>query len=163
MSRKIEEKPVQDKQSRMLERSHDKACQRFFQNVTDVVDRDHGEVNYYLTQFLGEYSYFNAYLARMGKVEHAMCHYHGSTEDGGCHTIFEYERWNDQRASLQELSGLNAGQYRAKNTDRKREDPERAEEKDPSNEDSESRCHMGPGWLLHLAKRDFLVASPTRR
>lgn len=33
------------------------------------VERDHGEVNYYIGQFLSGHGYFNAYLARMGKVE----------------------------------------------------------------------------------------------
>lgn len=50
------------------------------------MDRNHGEVNYSLTQFLSGHGYFNEYLARMGKVEDAACQYHDTIKDDAHHT-----------------------------------------------------------------------------
>lgn len=61
------------------------------------MDRDHGELNYYLTQFVIGHGYFNIYLARMQKVESATCPYKDSAEDDALRTFFEWEKWKEAR------------------------------------------------------------------
>nr|CAH7734124.1 unnamed protein product [Callosobruchus chinensis] len=61
--------------------------------------RKHGEINYYLSQFLTGHGLFNAYLYRIGKRNSAMCSY-CSSEDDPRHTFFECERWESKRQLL---------------------------------------------------------------
>nr|CAH7755101.1 unnamed protein product [Callosobruchus chinensis] len=62
--------------------------------------RKHGEISYYLYQFLTGHGLFNAYLYRIGKRNSAMCCY-CSSEDDPRHTFFECERWESKRQLLQ--------------------------------------------------------------
>nr|CAH7765783.1 unnamed protein product [Callosobruchus chinensis] len=67
--------------------------------------RKHGEISYYLSQFLTGHGLFNAYLYRIGKRNSAMCSY-CSSEDDPRHTFFECERWESKGQLLQLSLGI---------------------------------------------------------
>ncbi|KAJ8969270.1 hypothetical protein NQ317_012910 [Molorchus minor] len=67
--------------------------------------RKHGEVNYYLTQFLTGHGYFCSYLHKMGKVDNATCIYEEFTVDDAYHTFFECTRFDAERRVLEDQIG----------------------------------------------------------
>lgn len=64
-------------------------------------NRKHGEVNYYLTQFLTGHGYFRHYLHKMAKIEIGDCIYCLNTIDNVRHTFFECNRWAEIRRKLE--------------------------------------------------------------
>lgn len=74
---------------------------RLIRDLAPWIDRSHGVVNYYLTQFLTGHGYFNSYLHRMGKVEDPACIYGDAELDTAHHTFFECERWGAERRQLE--------------------------------------------------------------
>ena len=74
---------------------------RLINNIAAWNDRKHGEVNYFLTQFLSGHGYFQAYLYKMRKVGSPNCRYCGSQIDDACHTFFICGRWDDYRTKLE--------------------------------------------------------------
>ena len=73
---------------------------RLILRLSAWIDHKHGEVNYYLTQFLSGHGYFQAYLHRIGKVPSASCMYCGTDADDAEHTFFKCECWAGLRAKL---------------------------------------------------------------
>lgn len=78
---------------------------RLVGDLREWVNRGHGEVNYYLTQFLSGHGYFRKYLFRMGKARNPACQYGDADEDDACHTFFACERWMRDRRMLEEKVG----------------------------------------------------------
>lgn len=74
-------------------------------NVDMWSNRKHGEVNFYVTQFLTGHGYFNAYLHKMGKTRNSHCQYGDSTSDDVFHTVFECWRWEPDRQNLNRSIG----------------------------------------------------------
>lgn len=79
---------------------------RLIDNLAPWVERRHGEVNFYLTQFLTGHGCFNTYLHKMGKVESPSCQYGDSPLDDVGHTFFECERWTAERQRLEMTIGV---------------------------------------------------------
>ena len=73
---------------------------RLINQLDTWLDRDHGEVNYYLTQLLTGHGYFRAYLYRMKKTNGAECRYCGHDRDDAEHTFFNCTRWDEIRQRL---------------------------------------------------------------
>jgi hypothetical protein len=69
-------------------------------------ERRHGEVGYYLTQFLSGHGYFRSYLWRMRKVTSAECLYCPGSTDDAEHTFFACDAWEEQRAALEAEVGI---------------------------------------------------------
>lgn len=63
-------------------------------------DRKHGEVNFYITQFLSGHGYFRSYLHRMGKVTSPQCRNCATIEDTVYHTFFECDMAAVERNNL---------------------------------------------------------------
>ena len=78
---------------------------RLIGNIPEWVDRTHGEVDYYLNQFLTGHGYFCTYLRRMGKMEDPSCVYGDSDSDDARHTFFECQRWVLERRGLESEIG----------------------------------------------------------
>lgn len=70
-------------------------------NLRRWIERDFGEGNYYLTQFLSGHGYFRKYLHRMGKVEHPTCIFGDADIDDAEHTFFKCEKWRNEREALE--------------------------------------------------------------
>lgn len=79
--------------------------------ISDIrawMERKHGEVGYYLTQFLTGHGYFRSYLKKIGKSADAKCLYcQNEEEDDVKHTFFVCGRWQHYRNDLV----ANIGQY----------------------------------------------------
>lgn len=65
------------------------------------MERRHGHLTYYLTQFLSGHGCFNKYLWRFKKRREAKCIYCLYPNDDAEHTFFECERWHRQRRALE--------------------------------------------------------------
>lgn len=65
------------------------------------INRQHGEVNYYVTQLLTGHGYFRKYLHRMGKTRNMTCQYGDADQDDALHTFFACERWTTYRQTLE--------------------------------------------------------------
>ena len=72
---------------------------RLIPQVENWVRRRHGEVSYYLTQFLSGHGYFNKYLHKMAKVNDPSCIYCEAVDDAH-HTFFECPHWERRRAQV---------------------------------------------------------------
>lgn len=66
--------------------------------------RAHGEVNFFLAQFLTGHGCFQSYLKRFGLESSDACLYCGGV-DTVEHTFFECPRWSAQRARVKETTG----------------------------------------------------------
>ncbi|KAH0818472.1 hypothetical protein GEV33_004319 [Tenebrio molitor] len=63
-----------------------------------MVQREHGEVGFYLAQALTGHGCFGAFLHRIGKKPTPACWYCGEeVEDDAQHTLFECPRWDMER------------------------------------------------------------------
>lgn len=78
---------------------------RLIRNIRPWIERDHGEIGYYMTQFLSGHGYFRSYLHKMGKASTPMCIYCPDKIDDAEHTFFDCERWASDRRALVEYSG----------------------------------------------------------
>lgn len=73
--------------------------------VTPWLERRHGEVDYYLTQFLSGHGYFRVYLNRIGKAASVDCIYCEGVRDDAEHTFFACGKWDAERLELEREVG----------------------------------------------------------
>jgi hypothetical protein len=69
--------------------------------ITPWLEKTHGEVDYYLTQFLSGHGYFRSYLNKIGKAPTADCVYCKNARDDAEHTFFACEKWQLARQELE--------------------------------------------------------------
>ncbi|XP_046145762.1 uncharacterized protein LOC123989125 [Osmia bicornis bicornis] len=93
-------------QQRWMEEARGRWTASLIPSLAPWLNRKHGEVDYYLTQFLSGHGYFRAYLFRMGKATPPMCGY-GCQDAGDSaeHTLFRCGRWAAERNALQQEVG----------------------------------------------------------
>lgn len=70
------------------------------------LNRNHGEVNYYITQFLSGHGYFRSYLYKMGKLINPQCKHCEAEEDTVNHTFFECDVGAMERNALVDAIGV---------------------------------------------------------
>lgn len=78
---------------------------RLISNAKAWMNKAHGEVNYYLTQFLSGHGCFRSYLYKMKRAPDPKCRYCNAEEDDAYHTFFVCPRWNVERAALRSEIG----------------------------------------------------------
>lgn len=69
------------------------------------VGRAHGEISFYITQFLSGHGCFRAYLHKMGRAESPECQYCGAGIDDAEHTLLDCERWAERRGVIESQVG----------------------------------------------------------
>lgn len=69
------------------------------------VERESGEVNYYITQLLSGHGYFRKFLFRIGKTNEPSCIYGDADIDDAEHTFFYCEKWFRQRTAAEMITG----------------------------------------------------------
>lgn len=79
---------------------------RLIGRLTPWAKKEHGETNFYLTQFLTGHGYFRHYLHKMGKTTTPRCKYCGHERDDAEHTFFDCPRWDEERSRLEETGRL---------------------------------------------------------
>lgn len=67
--------------------------------------RPHGEINFYLCQFLTGHGYFRAYLHKMGKIRSPQCLYCGADRDDAYHSFFDCNHLTEERNALISIVG----------------------------------------------------------
>ncbi|KAJ8971579.1 hypothetical protein NQ314_000636 [Rhamnusium bicolor] len=104
-NKQIQEESNQECQRRW-ELDTDKArwTKRLIRNIEAWCQRRHGEIEYYLTQFLGGHGCFNAYLKRFGLKNTDKCWYCGDV-DTSEHTFFACKEWAGYREAMHEGIG----------------------------------------------------------
>jgi len=74
--------------------------------VQPWIERKHGEINFYLTQFLTGHGYFRKYLFKMGKVNDPACKMcNGAEEDDVRHTFFNCAYFRREKTELFAFTG----------------------------------------------------------
>lgn len=74
---------------------------RIVKTVDRWLTREHGEVGYYVTQFLTGHGLFRAYLHKMGIVERPDSIHCGGNRDDVHHTFFLCDKWKEDKQSLE--------------------------------------------------------------
>ena len=67
--------------------------------------REHGQVNYYLTQALSGHGCFKAYLKRFNICQQSTCDFCGCENDDAEHTLFHCIEWKSLRETLETTIG----------------------------------------------------------
>lgn len=93
-------------QSRWSATSKGRWTYRLIPDVVTWLDRGHGDLNYYITQFLSGHGCFRSYLCRYGHDSSPFCPSCGDNvvEDAE-HVFFICPRFQDGRANLEEIIG----------------------------------------------------------
>ena len=73
--------------------------------ISQWVNRKHGEVNFYLTQFLTGHGCFRKYLHKIGHADSPMCPMCNTTEETPRHVVFECPRFAGERTSWMSTCG----------------------------------------------------------
>lgn len=92
-------------QTRWTTNEQGRWTRRLIPRLGPWMDRNHGEVNFYLTQFLSGHGYFRKYLHSMGKVTSPECKYCGWPTDDAEHTFFVCDRWTERRTRVETETG----------------------------------------------------------
>ena len=69
------------------------------------LNREHGEVGFYLAQVLSSHGCFNAYLRRFKKRDEEMCCYCDFPVDNAEHALFVWAQWGVAREALGQAVG----------------------------------------------------------
>jgi len=96
---------IQQWQERWQSATNGRWTLRLIPNVKSWMEREYGEVNYYLTQLLSGHGYFRKYLFRMGKTGSTCCIYGDADVDDAEHTFFYCHKWNDHRRLAESTMG----------------------------------------------------------
>lgn len=80
---------------------------RLIPNVSEWVNRKHGEVNFHLTQFLSGHGCFRKYLHRFGHAPSPLCPECGNEEETPEHVVFECPRFDEARRDLPGMTADN--------------------------------------------------------
>lgn len=76
---------------------------RLIPNVSTWVNREHGEVNFYLTQFLSGHGCFRQYLHRCGHAASPFCPACANVEETPEHVVFDCPRFAELRRRMPAL------------------------------------------------------------
>lgn len=78
---------------------------RLISNLIRWVERNFGEVDYYVTQLLSGHGYFRKYLFRRGITDDPRCIYGDADLDDAEHTFFHCKKWENERNALENIIG----------------------------------------------------------
>ena len=88
-------------------RADSRWTKRPIKEVVPWIKREHGEVNYFLTQFLSGHGFFQSYLFRMSKVGSPECVFCPGERDDAYQTFFDCDRWMTKKIALEtEIGGI---------------------------------------------------------
>lgn len=79
---------------------------RIIEEVIPWIERQHGEVNYHLTQFLSGHGHFNEYLHRRSRKNSPLCDYCNNVVDSAEHTFFSCNRFAEIRRTCEAALGV---------------------------------------------------------
>lgn len=92
-------------QQRWARTTNGRWTHRLIPSIEEWSNREHGEVNFYLSQFLTGHGYFRKYLFGLKRVRNPLCKGCENAEDTAEHTFFECLRWTDLREQTEMTTG----------------------------------------------------------
>lgn len=92
-------------QDRWTRESKGRWTAKLIKEIETWHSRNHGEVNFYITQMLSGHGYFRKYLYNMGKTESPACIYGDEPLDDANHTFFKCHRWKEARRTVENKLG----------------------------------------------------------
>ena len=87
-------------QERWTHETTGRSTHNLIPNIREWIERSHGNVGYYMTQFLTNHGSFNQYLCRFNLRSNAICESCGALEETADHIIFECPKWINARRAL---------------------------------------------------------------
>lgn len=99
------ERTMEDWRNRWESDERGRWTARLIGDLREWVEREHGEVDFYLTQLLTGHGCFGAYLHKMRKLASPECQYGDSDFDDVLHTFFHCVRWEADRRDLETAVG----------------------------------------------------------
>lgn len=105
-ARSARDRTIQEWQRRWQAETRGRWTARLIPDVAAWTGRSHGEVNFYVTQFLTGHGYFRDYLHRMGKVSSPYCSRCNGARDDVAHAFFSCRRCVVAMAELQHEVGV---------------------------------------------------------
>lgn len=93
-------------QNRWTDYSESRWTKRLIGEISPWITRGHGDITYFLTQFLSGHGLFCSYLFRIKKMGSGECVYCPGKEDTAEHTFFECDRWAGKKFELETNIGL---------------------------------------------------------
>ena len=102
---------LSDWQERWTDYAKSKWTKRLIGEISPWINRGHGDINYFLTQFLSGHGLFCSYLFRIQKMNSAECIYCPGKDDTPEHTFFKCDRWAAKKFQLE----ANIGQITPEN------------------------------------------------
>ena len=101
---RIKEETMERWQRSWEESSSGKWTRSLLPNIKPWLERNAGETEYFLTQFLTGHGNFKTYLARIGKTNNNRCDHCGKIDDPG-HTVLKCLRWKKLRECTERMVG----------------------------------------------------------
>ncbi|XP_076301686.1 uncharacterized protein LOC143219700 [Lasioglossum baleicum] len=74
-------------------------------NIQEWTDRNHGDLDFYVTQALTGHGVFNTFRQRIGRTQNAACWYHPGVVDDPEHTFVLCQQWEEERCRLLDTLG----------------------------------------------------------
>ena len=95
-------KAHETKEKRDIPRNHTMTewTRELIADIGEWTGRTHGEVNFYITQFLSGHGCFQYFLNKIKKADSATCTHCYKGEDTTQHTFFECYKWKDNKQQL---------------------------------------------------------------
>ncbi|CAB0041127.1 unnamed protein product [Trichogramma brassicae] len=90
-------------QDRWDQASKGRWTHRLIPNITEWVERGHGEVNYYLTQLLSGHGYFKSHSQRYDNTLSALCPTCPTTIEDAEHAFIRCPQFHDERERLEQV------------------------------------------------------------
>jgi len=85
---------------RLVEREDGVWTRRLIPNVVPWCNRQHGQLEFHMTQIMSGHGCFGVYLHKIGKETTKRCHHCGSPEDDAAHTLFVCPAWEVDRLMM---------------------------------------------------------------
>ncbi|XP_066259135.1 uncharacterized protein [Euwallacea similis] len=92
--------PVADGGTEWSRVSEGKWMRRLIPELREWIDKEHGEINYFLAQFITGHGCFTHYLNQFEIRETDGCWYCRRRDDAE-HTFFECDKWREQRMRVE--------------------------------------------------------------
>ncbi|CAB0029193.1 unnamed protein product [Trichogramma brassicae] len=90
-------------QDRWDRASKGRRTHRLIPNIAELVERGHGEVNYYLTKLLSGHGYFKSHSQRYDNTLSALCPACPITVEDAEHVFFRCPRFHEEKERLQQV------------------------------------------------------------
>jgi hypothetical protein len=101
----LKERQLQEWQTRWETTGKGSWTRQLLPRIAEWTGRNHGELEYYITQALTGHGCFAAFLNKIGKENSPKCWYCDAEVDDAGHILFRCERWDYERSGHEKHDG----------------------------------------------------------